>query len=144
MAVPQSSPTRLGPPASGAYIGYSLVISATNLNTNVTKTAKMSLPAGMTAVLVGASVQGVNVVSDPAVTIGNTTDVDGYVAAFNLTTNVQKPTIGGALSASGRASIPDGGIVVVQVVNDTGDSFDVLNADLTFYVTEHATNIPDV
>lgn len=144
MPVPQSSPTRLGPPAAGAYIGYDLVISATVLNTNTTATAKMSLPAGMTAVLVGVSVQGIGVVSDPAVTIGNTTDVDGYVAAFNLTTNVQKPAIGGALSANGRASIPDGGIIVVQAINDAGDSYACINAKLTLYVTEHANNIPDV
>ena len=142
MAVPQSSPTRLGPPASGAYICP--VLSLSNLVTSTAVTAKMKLPAGMTAVLVGASIQGHGITSDPAVIVGNSTDTDGYVTATNLTTLVNNPSIGGALAANGRASIPSGGNIIVTITNDSGDDFKIANVALTMYVTEHATNIPDV
>lgn len=143
MAVPQSSPTRLGPPASGAYQAIGLVLQA-NAVTSTATVHKLQMPAGMSAVLVGVSARAGSVTSDPAIIIGNSTDTDGYVASANLTTAVQLLTIGGALAANGRAALPAGGSVVVTVTNDTGDGHGAVDLVLYTYVTEHANNIPDV
>lgn len=129
-----------GPPIAGAYI--SPIVTLANVNTNTTVFGRFSLPAGMTAVLIGASAQASGIASDPLVSVGNTTDTDGYCVTVSLTTAVQQLAIAGALSASGRASIPNGGVVQVTVVNDGGDTMKCANVMLHMYVTAHATNIP--
>jgi len=143
MAVPQSSPTRLGPPASGAYICVDLSVEA-NAVTSASTVRKTKLPAGMEAVLVAVLARSQSVTSDPAIIVGNSTDTDGYVASANLTTAIQELSIAGALAANSRAVISAGGQLVVTVTNDAGDAHGDVDVKAFLYVTEHASNIPDV
>lgn len=145
MSVPQSSPCRLGPPVSGAYMHVSVQLPA-NTITSTSVSTRVKLPAGMEAVLVDVQAKSAAApTSDPALIVGNSTDTDGYVASGNLVSTLASYSIAGALAASGRAAIGSGGIIVVTGVNDTGDKLNaVTDVHLFLYVTEHASNIPDV
>ncbi len=115
-----------------------------NATTSTSTVRKTQLPAGMTAVLIGVSARAQSVTSDPAIIVGNTTDTDGYVASANLTTLVQRLSVAGALTSSGRATLAEGTNLVVTVTNDTGDGHGDVDVQLYMYVVDHATNIqPD-
>lgn len=133
-------------PVAGAYVSYTIPMSGRNttgaLQTNATHTGKINLPAGQKVVLYGFTVRAKAVASDPSVTIGNSTDADGYRTAFNLATNTGFLKLNGALAANSRAESAAGGEVRVTVVNDAGDTYQDLVVTVHGYVSEHADNVP--
>lgn len=134
--------TSLGPPVAGAYICPVVTIDA-NATTSTATHAELDLPAGMTAVLIGVSLHAASITSDPAVTIGTASSAAAYLGATNLTTTAARPTLAGAGTSNGRATITAGTPIVIRVTNDAGDGHGLVNVGLWMYVKDHATNVPD-
>jgi len=138
-----TSPTRLGPPVSGAYLA--LPVTMDDIANNEVVTVEVALPAGMTFVVVGVSWYAAAVTSDPALIVGTHADDDGILTTLNMTADaVTFATPNGALAASSRVEISAGGNIKVTVTADAGDAAEGVCVTIWGYVTEHANNIPDV
>jgi hypothetical protein len=138
-----TSPTRLGPPASGAYIA--IPVTMDDIANNEVVTVEVALPAGMTITVVGVSYYAAAVTSDPALIVGTHADDDGILTALNLSADaVAFAVCNGALAVNSRVDIAASGNVKVTVTADAGDAAEGVCVTIWGYVTEHANNIPDV
>ena len=119
-------------PVSGAI--QVIPIQFANAATNSTYQQTIDLPAGMALELVSIDVQALGVSGDPQISVGTAKAGTQIAAAATVTTNL------GALTLK-STSVSAGGILSVQLANDTNDSEDSVSVSVVGYVSAPPTSL---
>ena len=128
--------TSLGPPVVGAYI-CPVIHVPLNSVTSTSETAALVLPAGLSAVIVGISIQGEGLTDEPTIQVGSASTAAKYLASQAVS------SVGAVTAPVGtRPTVAAGGTISVAVANNTTASHGGVNVGVWMYVSAAATNSP--
>lgn len=128
--------TQLGPPVVGAYVCPVIHVPA-NATTSTSETGAIVLPAGLTAVIVGLSIQAEGLTDVPTIVVGTAGTVAKYLGSQAVS------SVGTVTAPIGtRPTVAAGTTVLATVTNNTTAAHTGVNVGVWMYVTAAATNSP--